>query len=481
MLTAVSTLVVSGAAAAVGVVIAREFGRTDETDGLLASYGVFLVIAIAAQAIRIAVLPHLARARLNQRLAGEVTAFALALAVVSLPLVVVVELWARPLGGLVTGGESELARDTASAALQWMVPAGVTHLFAALVSSGLAALDDYRTPALGYAAGSVAGLGLILVRAEPDGIVAVAWGVTLNGAVALLVPLLGLALHAARTGMPTGALRPSGPPLGVRLRTFLVASSLPLALQALYVVCLPFAGREGTGAATSFVYAYLAASALVTVTASSLALTTSVPLTRSGLTPDLVTRHVTAAAWLSLAVLGAVSGSFMVAGADIVGAILGSAYGADVGAEIGRMVVLLAPWTVAAVGVALTFPLVFIRGATAWLPAIGGTAVLAQALLAFAASALAGLDGLALSLAGPTWLVLVALLVPLRALRRALPELVQSSLLVALLAALAFVPVGLAFDRYTAGAAGAVLYVALLLIVRPRGLRASWHHLRALG
>ena len=38
-LTATSTLVVTGFAAVVGVVIAREFGRTEETDGFFAAYG----------------------------------------------------------------------------------------------------------------------------------------------------------------------------------------------------------------------------------------------------------------------------------------------------------------------------------------------------------------------------------------------------------------------------------------------------------
>jgi len=46
-LTALSTLVVTGFAAVVGIVIAREFGRSDETDGFFAAYGVFIVLALA--------------------------------------------------------------------------------------------------------------------------------------------------------------------------------------------------------------------------------------------------------------------------------------------------------------------------------------------------------------------------------------------------------------------------------------------------
>ena len=58
-LTGASTLIVTGFAAVVGVVIAHEFGRTAETDGFFAAYGVYLVVVLASQAIRVAVLPSL--------------------------------------------------------------------------------------------------------------------------------------------------------------------------------------------------------------------------------------------------------------------------------------------------------------------------------------------------------------------------------------------------------------------------------------
>ena len=50
------------------MIIAREFGRTDETDGFFAAYSVFVVVVLVAQAIRVAVLPALARARMDNRL-----------------------------------------------------------------------------------------------------------------------------------------------------------------------------------------------------------------------------------------------------------------------------------------------------------------------------------------------------------------------------------------------------------------------------
>ena len=157
-LTATSMLLVAGVAAVIGIVIAQEFGRTDETDGFLAAYGVFVVIGIAAQAIRLVVLPHLARARLEDRLAGELAGFALALGVFAVPLLLLTAFARDDLAELLTGGDSQLALETAADALRWVVPAAVAHLFAALAASGLAALDDYGTAAAGYALGSVAGL-----------------------------------------------------------------------------------------------------------------------------------------------------------------------------------------------------------------------------------------------------------------------------------------------------------------------------------
>src|SRR5262249_12673710 len=74
-ITALALAVQTGLAALVGVIIAREFGRTAETDGFFAAYGVFVVVVLAATAIRIAVLPALARARDERRLGEEVAAY----------------------------------------------------------------------------------------------------------------------------------------------------------------------------------------------------------------------------------------------------------------------------------------------------------------------------------------------------------------------------------------------------------------------
>jgi hypothetical protein len=479
-LTAGSLLIVSGAAAATGVVIAREFGRTDETDGLLAAYGVFIVISVAAQAIRVAVLPKVAHAAEAGRLAGELAGYAAALLVIAAPLVLAAELWADSLAGLLVGDQAAVARETAADALRWMVPAGVMHLFSGLAASGLAALDDYGTAALGYAAGSAAGLTLIVLRAEPDGIVAVAWGTLLNGAIALLVPASWLAVRALRAAMPATAIRPSGPPFRARANAFAVGAALPMALQLLYVVSLPFAARLGTGAATTFVYAYLAAASFVTVTAGSLGLVTAVPLARGDFAVVQTVRHVVAASWLALVLVGAAAGAFAVAGGEVVRTILGSSYGGEIGADLGRLVVSLSPWIVASIGVAVTFPLAFVAGRTRRLPWIAVGALALQVPLAWLGAEVLGLDGLALALACSTLAVLVALLAELGALAGTARSLIVAAVVVGGISVVSFAPPTLVLGAVPAALTGLLLYVVLFASLRPRALVQSWQYLRAL-
>ena len=62
-MTGVALAVQTGLAAVVGVVLAHEFGRGPVTDGFFSAYVVFVVVVLAANAIRVTVLPSFARAR----------------------------------------------------------------------------------------------------------------------------------------------------------------------------------------------------------------------------------------------------------------------------------------------------------------------------------------------------------------------------------------------------------------------------------
>ncbi len=483
--TAAALAVQQGLAAVVGIVIAREFGRTAETDGFFAAYGVFVVLALAATASRVVLLPPLARARAERRLGAETASYALALGAVLAPALVLSLAAAGPIGELLTGFGSDDAADAAALVLPWVVAAAIGHFYAGLAASALAALDEYVVPAVGYALGSVLGLALILWRVGDDGLVAVGWGMALNAAIAVALPAIALALRARRESMPRAAVRPDagGPATGLGRRLLGLGAGvvLPLALQAVYLVCLPFAAREGVGAVTSFGYAYLAGAAVVAVTASSLALVTSVPLTRAGLDPRRIALHVDASSWLALVGVGATAGVVALAGETVFRAILGPAYGADVGEELGLVVVALAPWMVVTVGVSVTFPLLFVAGKTRGLPALALVVVAVTAPLAWLGQELAGLYGLALALALATGLGLVGMLAALSSVGATLRGLAGAAAVVALVAAVAFVPPALVLPPLSAAAVGIAVYAGVLVLTRPAGLGASWRYLRSLA
>src|SRR5437588_927573 len=85
-LTGLAQIVLALAAAGAGALLAHKFGRTSETDGFLAAYGVYLVLVLAAQAFRMVVVPDLTRAAAEGRLGGESRAFAIAFLVLAVPV-----------------------------------------------------------------------------------------------------------------------------------------------------------------------------------------------------------------------------------------------------------------------------------------------------------------------------------------------------------------------------------------------------------
>jgi O-antigen/teichoic acid export membrane protein len=450
------------------------------TDGFLAAYGVFIVVALAANAFGVTLLPSCGRARVERRLGSEVAASAISLSLFAAPILIVGIAASDSVAGLLTGEGSELARTTAARALPWMLAAGVGQVYAGVAASALASLDDYVTAAVAFVGGSVAGLALILLRISDDGVQAVAWGMALNAATAVTLPTVALALRARAERMPSGAVRPSLLSLGSRVRLMASGVALPLALQAIYVICLPLASREGEGAVTSFGYAYLLAAGIVGVTASSLGLVTSVPLTRAGLDPSRVARHVDASSWLALVVVAATAGVFAVAGAEIVERVLGAAYGHDVGSQIGQLVVALSPFMVVSVALSVTFPLVFIAGRAGRLPLVGAVVLGVHVPLAFVGQTVAGLWGLSIALALSTALALVWMLVLLRSVSITIGDLLVATIIVGAIAGVVFALGELLLPPPAAATVGLAGYIGVMAAVRPRGLVRSWGYLRDL-
>jgi len=479
-LTGAALAVQTGLAAVVGIVLAREFGRGAETDGFFAAYGVFIVIVLAAGAIRVTVLPTFARARASGCLGGEAVSFVLALAVIALPVLILGTVLRGPVATLLTGG-APVAQATAAMVLPWMLLAATCQLFAGLAASVLAAMNDYASPAVGFALGSVLGLAYILWRVNADGVSAFSIGMTVNGVVALGVPAVAIAIRAARDGSPRSALRPRGGSAFARLSMLGFGVALPFALQALYVMLLPFASRDGEGEVTSLAYAYLVSSAVVAVCASSLGLVTAVPLARSGLGPGRAVRHIVASSWLALVAIGVAAAVFGVAGGNVVGSLLGPDYNDRVGRDLGLLVVALTPWMVVAVTSAVTFPLLFVAGAIRKLPLTALAVVIVQVPLAWTGNVLFGVTGLALALAASTGLAVLAMLAMLEAVRATVVGVGVAAIKVAVVALVAFIPVSLVLSSVPAAVVGTIAYAVIVAVLRPPQLVDSWHYMRGLG
>jgi len=456
-------------------VIARQFGRGAETDGFFAAYSIFLVLVLVGTAMRVAVIPPLARARAAGTFARELGSYAAAIGVIALPALVLALLASDWLGGQLTVGLPEVSQETAAETLRFVVPAAIAQVYAALAASALAAYDSYATAAVGFAAGSAGGLALILLLVDEHGISAVAWGMLLNGAVALAIPVLALVRRTSLRGIGATAV-------GSRLLELARAVALPIVLQGLFVVCIRFVSELGTGAVTSFTYAYLVAAALVAVTASSLGLVSSVPLARGELTDRRAADHVIRTSWLAFAAIAAAAGVFALVGDRFLGAVLGPEYAGETGNELGRLIGFLGVWMAASVGVTITFPLLFVAARDRLLPAIALGALVLHVAVSWALIEAWELVGATLALAVTTLAILVALLTLLSraVLFHAGRGLGLAALATGGLAALSFGGLDLVAGAVLAAALGLALFGGLLFATRSLGLRQAWAYLRAL-
>jgi hypothetical protein len=477
VLTGLAQVVLALAAAGAGALLAQKFGRSAETDGFLAAYGVYLLLVLAAQAFRMVVVPDLTRAAADGRLAGESLAYARAFLALALPVSILVAAFSGPLGDLITGTLPQRSAHIAGRALAILVPAAFGQLLAALAASTLAAIDSYGTAAAGFAFGGITGLIVFAALAGPEGIVGLAIGLAANAAIAIAVPLVSL----WRRGVYR-APRSADPAVLSRLGHLLQGAAVPLALQGCYLLGLRFAAKLGVGSVTSFSYAYLAASTLVGATAFSLGIISSAPLTRRGVDPREAGEHVVHAGWVSLSIVGAAAGVFALVGGRIVQFVLGDAYRGEVGRQLGHLVAYLSPWMVGWVGFAVTFPLVFVGAKRALLVPLAVVSFLLCIPLSLGLRSLWGLPGIAVAIGISTFVIALGLMSMIggAALAIAAVGLARLALIVGAASALAFGGLSLAFNPVPAAALGLVVYGLMIFAVRSYGLTDAWAYVRGL-
>jgi O-antigen/teichoic acid export membrane protein len=468
----------SGAAAVAGAYLAHKFGRNIETDGFMAAYGVYLVLVLGAQAFRMVVVPDLTRAEAVGELGGEFWAYAIAFVAVAVPVTILAAAFSGFWGELVTGRLPHDSAVTAGNALPWLIASAFAQLIASLAASALAARDSYGPAAAAFALGGIGGVIFFIVFADAHGLVALAWGLALNGAIAIAVPLVFLLVRGSRVRPHRMvSLR-----LGHRLWRLLYGASVPIAVQGLYLIALRFAAGTGEGNVTSLSYAYLLAATFVTATAFSLSLISAAPLTRRGVDAESAAEHVVHSAWVSLAFVGAAAGLVALVGGRLVTAVLGDAYSGQVGDELGRLVVYLSPWMIANAAFSITYPLLFVMHRTRLLIPLAVAGLLVDIPISIAGRTLWGLTGVTVALGVSSLLLVLGLMAALAPRMLALTAigLGRLSLLVAAATALAFGGASLVLSAVPAAAAGLALYAVLLLAMRELGLSQAWHYVRAL-
>src|SRR2546423_993651 len=128
LLTGLAQIVLALTAAGAGALLAQKFGRSAETDGVLAAYSGYLVLGLAARAFRMVAVPDLPRAAAEGRLAGESGAYAVASLALAVPVSAVVAALSGPFGDLITGSLPPASAHVAARALAVLVPAAFVQL-----------------------------------------------------------------------------------------------------------------------------------------------------------------------------------------------------------------------------------------------------------------------------------------------------------------------------------------------------------------
>jgi peptidoglycan biosynthesis protein MviN/MurJ (putative lipid II flippase) len=468
--TAAAIVALNGAAAVSAIIFAHHFGRTPQTDGVSLALNVYLVLVLAAGALRVVVLPDLTRAAVEGGWERVATGYAVALALFTAVLLGLALVGAVLVAALVPGGTAHAF----ALSLPLFTLAGCLQLFAGLAASVLAAFGNYTIAAYGFMAAGVAGLAVFLATLSA-GPIALALGLTVNASVAAAVPVV--ASLRRRGAAATGSLE-----LRARFAQLGQGAALPLALQALYAITAPFALRHGPGAATTFLYAYTFAAFLVAVTATSLALISTASLTRRGVTAVEAARHIVETSWVSLAVIAAAVGVFALVGGKLVGALLGGAYSGEAGRQLGHVVVAFGPWMFFATALTVAFPLLFVLEKPRVLVPLAIALPIAQVPIAYVLGRFFGLEGLALSLAVTTGAALVVLVAALsrRALALVAAGLGRVAVVVLAIALIAFVVPSLVLGGIAAAVVGVAVYGVLLVLGRRLGFAQALAYARAL-
>jgi peptidoglycan biosynthesis protein MviN/MurJ (putative lipid II flippase) len=465
----VATLGVQGLAALVILVL---FGKGTDTDAVFAAYGVYGVVVLMCQSLRLTVVARLVESDTPWQTFDRFLGAGLSLVAIA---IVVQLLFGGPIADVLTGNLGTSAQDLARNTLDILCIAIVGQLVAALGAAVLATRNEFRYPGLAYVAGGATAVVLLLGLHGPVGILAAPIGVAAGSTLSAALMLWRLWGHGYRPGVRqvlAGGRR-------MRLALMLLVGSIaPLLGQLNFVISLTFAAHLGPGEVTLYTGAFFAGAVVVAVTGSAAGLVLAGPVAQSftGDAPALLP-HLRTIMRAGLIVIGPAVAIAALVGDDLVQALLGASFTA---ADADRMIatfVALSGLYVAQLALPLPLLAAFALSrywTVAGLAAIGTAVHVAASAVAISLGGIVWL-GVAASLSSLTTTTLMLWLIHRSHVHRALAIVLRETVVVGAVTAAAFVPpaivaalLGAGVWEVAAAVVGLGVFVVLLRRLLPQ-------------
>jgi peptidoglycan biosynthesis protein MviN/MurJ (putative lipid II flippase) len=461
----VATLGVQGLAALVILVL---FGKGTDTDAVFAAYGVYGVIVLMCQSLRLTVVARLVESDTPWRAFDRFLGAGLSLVAIA---IVVQLLFGGPIADVLTGNLGQSAQDLARNTLNILCIAIVGQLVAALGAT----YAEFRYPGLVYVAGGATSVVLLLALHGPVGIQAAPIGVAAGSVLSGVLMFWRLWTHGYRPQIRTvlaGGRR-------VRLALMLLVGSIaPLLGQLNFVISLTFAAHLGPGEVTLYTGAFFAGAVVVAVTGSAAGLVLAGPVAQSftGDAPTLLP-HLRTIMRAGLIVIGPAVAIAALVGDDLVQALLGASFTAADADHMIATFVALSGLYVAQLALPLPLLAAFALSrywTVAALAAVGTAVHIAACAVAISLGGIVWL-GVAASISSFTTTTLMLWLIHRSHVHQALAIVLRETVVVGAVTAVAFVPPAIGAALLGAGAwevaaavVGLGIFVVLLRAVLPQ-------------
>jgi peptidoglycan biosynthesis protein MviN/MurJ (putative lipid II flippase) len=382
-----ATFAMAAASAIQAVLYLSKFGTNGRTDGFFVAFALYTTFGVFSQSLRLTSVPLLVDdARLTVR------AFAAALAVIALPVLLITVPLAGPLAHLLAPGLDAESRGVTQSALPVLGVAMALQLWAAGGATVLAIRDRFSLVAGAYIAGAGTGLVTFLAIMGSAGEQTLGWSMCSMAVVTCTWMLVGVRISGGM-GARKGSLRPRAAFADAGL--ILGRTAIYLAFNMLFVVTLAFASHAAIGDTTVLSYAYLFASYLVAGTGMALGMSRIPDMTRAARAERqaVVADTVPQGFRYSMLLVAPAMAALIAAGAPLIHELFPGSLDATGVHTLRVFGLLLVPWTVAALLVNFLLPAMFAVGRARLLNTLAVPLVLVHLGATAVGSALFGVNG----------------------------------------------------------------------------------------